>query len=83
MPISRLTARHASSLVPRARTEYRAISCIAALDAIVETGANGNKVTLVNFGTFDSKKSEPRVGRNPQTNKPMDIPGSGRIAARW
>ena len=50
----------------------------AALDVIVETVANGDKVTLVNFGTFDSKKREAREGRNPQTNKPMHIPGT-----RW
>ena len=48
----------------------------AALDVIVETVANGDKVTLVNFGTFDSKKREAREGRNPQTNKPMHIPAS-------
>merc|ERR1712086_58147 len=48
----------------------------AALDVIVETVANGDKVTLVNFETFDSKKREAREGRNPQTNKPMHIPAS-------
>jgi len=54
-----------------------ALPCTA-LDVIVETVANGDKVTLVNFGTFDSKKREAREGRNPQTNKPMHIPGT-----RW
>ena len=52
------------------------LPCTAALDVIVETVANGDKVTLVNFGTFDSKKREAREGRNPQTNKPMHIPGT-------
>ena len=49
---------------------------MAALDVIVETVANGDKVTLVNFGSFDSKERPAREGRNPQTNKPMHIPAS-------
>ena len=57
-----------------------ALPCTA-LDVIVETVANGDKVTLVNFGTFDSKKREAREGRNPQTNKPMHIPGACRLVA--
>ena len=55
----------------------------AALDVIVETVANGDKVTLVNFGTFDSKKRPAREGRNPQTNLPMHIPGALRGLAPW
>merc|ERR1719223_1620930 len=35
----------------------------AALDVIVETVANGDKVSLVGFGPFHSKRKDARVGR--------------------
>lgn len=34
----------------------------------------GEKVTLVGFGTFSSAKRAARMGRNPQTGKPIKIP---------
>jgi len=45
------------------------------LDAIVGALKKGDKVTLVNFGTFSVKDQAARTGRNPRTNKPIDIPG--------
>ena len=33
----------------------------------------GNKVTLVGFGTFESRKRAARIGRNPQTGKELKI----------
>lgn len=57
-------------------------NCEAALDAIIAaTGdalKNGDKVHLVGFGTFEVKKCAARIGRNPRTNKPVDIPASKR-----
>ena len=44
------------------------------LAAIAETLKNGDKVTLVGFGTFSVSKREARKGRNPQTGKTIDIP---------
>ena len=73
--LHRARLRSTRLALPHASAEGRAPPCTAALDVIVETVANGDKVTLVNFGTFDSKKREAREGRNPQTNKPMHIPG--------
>lgn len=46
------------------------------LDAIVEAVAEGEKVQLVGFGTFESKKREARVGRNPKTKEAIEIPAS-------
>ena len=43
------------------------------LDVIVESVASGNKVTLVGFGTFDSKERPEREGRNPKTGEKMTI----------
>lgn len=36
----------------------------------------GGKVQLVGFGTFEVSKRSARVGRNPQTKKPMKIAAS-------
>ena len=35
--------------------------------------ANNEKVTLVGFGTFESRKRAARTGRNPQTGKEIKI----------
>lgn len=49
-----------------------------ALDAFVknvQTSLNsGDKVTIVGFGTFSASTRAARVGRNPQTGKPINIP---------
>lgn len=48
----------------------------SALDVIVESVANGDKVSLVGFGTFDSKERAAREGRNPKTGEKMQIQAS-------
>ena len=45
----------------------------ATIDTIQKTVAKGKKVTLVGFGTFESRKRAARVGRNPQTGKEIKI----------
>lgn len=60
----------------RAPSERRCTSVSAALDVIVETVANGDKVSLVGFGTFHSKRKEAREGRNPGTQEPIHIPAT-------
>lgn len=42
-------------------------------DVIGETVAKGEKVKLVGFGTFSSRKRSARVGINPQTGKEVEI----------
>ena len=48
-----------------------------ALDAILKNIAkalkNGDKVTLVGFGTFEVAKRKARTGRNPQTGDKIKI----------
>lgn len=46
----------------------------AAIDAIMEAVAEGEKVTLVGFGSFEPRKRAAREGRNPQTGKTISIP---------
>lgn len=46
----------------------------AFVEAIKEALANGQKVTIVGFGTFEVRQRQARTGRNPQTGEPMYIP---------
>lgn len=48
----------------------------ATLDAITDALKEGEKVQLVGFGSFEVKKRAARVGRNPKTKEPIDIPAS-------
>ena len=48
----------------------------AVLEAITEALAEGEKVSLVGFGTFEVKDRVARKGINPRTKEPMDIPAS-------
>ena len=42
-------------------------------ETIVKAVSKGKKVTLVGFGTFESRKRAARTGRNPQTGKELKI----------
>ena len=48
----------------------------ATFDAIVDALKEGDKVQLVGFGSFEVKKRAARIGRNPKTKEPIDIPAS-------
>ena len=45
----------------------------ALMETIEKTVSKGKKVTLVGFGTFESRKRAARIGRNPQTGKEIKI----------
>lgn len=47
-----------------------------ALDVIVSAMAEGEKVQLVGFGSFEVKKRAERIGRNPKTKESIQIPAS-------
>jgi DNA-binding protein HU-beta len=48
----------------------------ALVSTITETVANGNKVILVGFGSFELKVRSARGGRNPQTGETIQIPAA-------
>ena len=48
----------------------------AAFEAITEALAQGGKVQLVGFGSFETKQRNARVGRNPRTKEEIKIPAS-------
>lgn len=45
----------------------------AVFEAITEALSSGEKVSVVGFGVFNVRERAGRVGRNPRTNKPMNI----------
>ena len=49
-------------------------------DAITAALAEGGKVQLVGFGSFETKERNARVGRNPRPKEEIEIPAS-RIPA--
>jgi len=46
------------------------------MGAIADALANGDKVTLLGFGTFSVADRAAREGRNPKTGEKMNIPAS-------
>ena len=45
----------------------------AVLESVTETLKKGEKVTLIGFGTFETRERAARTGRNPQTGKDIQI----------
>ena len=48
----------------------------ATIEAITEALAAGEKVSLVGFGTFETRERPARTGRNPRTKETIEIPAS-------
>ena len=48
----------------------------ASLEVITESLAQGEKVQLVGFGSFETKSRAARIGRNPRTKEEIKIPAS-------
>ena len=46
---------------------------VAIFDAIKDSLSKGEKVQLIGFGTFETRKRAARKGRNPQTGSEMKI----------
>ena len=52
----------------------------AALDAIIDSLAEGKRLEIRNFGVFEVKKRDARIGRNPRTSEEVPI-AEKRVAA--
>ncbi|MBD0268980.1 HU family DNA-binding protein [Pseudanabaena sp. FACHB-2040] len=48
----------------------------ATIESIMEAVADGQKVTLVGFGSFEPRERKEREGRNPKTGDTMVIPAT-------
>jgi DNA-binding protein HU-beta len=58
-------------------TKTQAESAVKALlKTIMQVVADGDKVTLIGFGSFEPKVRSAREGRNPQTGETIDIPAA-------
>jgi DNA-binding protein HU-beta len=58
-------------------TKKQADEVISAfLSVITEAVANGEKITLVGFGSFERRERSEREGRNPKTKETITIPGT-------
>ncbi|MCX7125988.1 MAG: HU family DNA-binding protein [Gammaproteobacteria bacterium] len=51
------------------------------IDAVTTTLADGGKVAILNFGSFETGKRAARTGRNPRTGVEMKIPAA--VTARF
>lgn len=51
----------------------------ATLSAITKAVAT-EKVQIIGFGTFETKKRPARTGRNPRTGETMEIPASSVVS---
>ena len=52
----------------------------ATVESIQNTVKKGDKVTLVGFGTFESRRRAARNGRNPQTGEAIQIAASKSVS---
>ena len=61
----------------------RASDAAAVVDAIsnhmVESVANGNRIEVRGFGTFQPRRRATKIGYNPSTGQPMPLPASTTI----
>lgn len=48
----------------------------AVIDSITNALKDGDKVSLVGFGTFEARQRPERKGRNPQTKEEITIPAT-------
>ena len=64
-----------SEISKKAKVSKKDASAVltATIESIQNSVKKGNKVTLVGFGTFESRKRAARMGRNPQTGKAIKI----------
>ena len=49
------------------------IALAAVIESVTEALKKGDKVQLVGFGTFETRKRAARTGRNPQTGAEIKI----------
>lgn len=60
------------------------------LDAVTQSLADGHRLEVRNFGVFEVRQRDARVGRNPRTGESVPIPGKrvatfrpGKTLKKW
>jgi len=51
----------------------------AFLDSVKEGLKNGEKITIIGFGSFSVVERKARMGRNPQTGQEIEIPATKTV----
>jgi DNA-binding protein HU-beta len=70
-------AEKASESLGSSVTKKQADAVVSAVfETIMEAVSAGDKVTLVGFGSFESRERKAREGRNPKTGDRMEIPAT-------
>lgn len=49
------------------------------IDSMSVALAQGEKVVITGFGTFEPVERKPRMGRNPKTGEPVEIPAAKTV----
>jgi DNA-binding protein HU-beta len=49
------------------------------LDTVKEGLKNGEKITIIGFGSFSVVERKARMGRNPQTGEEIEIPAKKTV----
>lgn len=69
-------ARRTGTSVAAARRTVDALFSTAPREGIIANAvAQGDKVQITGFGTFERRRRKKRAGRHPQTGDEMIIPG--------
>lgn len=66
---------------PKVSKAQAARALESVISGITYALTKGDRVTISGFGTFSATKRKARVGRNPQTGEPINIPA--RKVARF
>jgi DNA-binding protein HU-beta len=66
---------HVANKANLTKTQMQA-ALTALLEMIAKKVADGDKVILIGFGTFESRVRWAREGRNPKTGDKLDIPAA-------
>lgn len=74
---SEMVARMAEEAdIPRGAAE-RALNAFE--EAVKESLQQGDRVSLIGFGSFSVAERKARMGRNPKTGEPIEIPPSRHV----
>lgn len=47
--------------------------------SVIDAIGQGNEISLLGFGSFSISKVEARIGRNPSTQEPLEIPAYNQV----
>lgn len=61
------------------RTSDAAAVLDAVSDSMIDSIANGNRIEIRGFGTFQPRHRATKVGYNPVTGRPMNLPANTTI----